>query len=192
MKKRISEVYPRLEAVLTPHRSIALDALTDIMMEALTEVGQVLNSELGPGDEGWDFDRMVCGFRPEQMENILSYAESENLIQWVSTMSEQDRLSLLMAFLNWDRMRMNDFRSRFPNSFTKWTPSDDEALLEMYGAGRSWQVMSEHFGRNINAVKLRLQHLGVDLGAESAHTRFPRRASADAQPQASSNDTVNP
>lgn len=182
MKKKISEESTRLEAVLAPHRSIAIDAMTDIMMDALTELNEVLNKELLP-DEGWEFDRAVCGFRPEQMEKVYLCGDADRLVHWVSGMAEQERMSLLVAFLNWDKLRMNDFRSRFPNSFTKWMPADDEALLEMYGSGRSWRTMSDHFGRNVNAIKLRLQHLGIDLGAETARSRFPSRASAVQRPQ---------
>ena len=182
MKKKISEESTRLEAVLAPHRSIAIDAMTDIMMDALTELNEVLNKEL-PSDEGWEFDRAICGFRPEQMEKVYLCGDADRLVHWVSGMAEQERMSLLVAFLNWDKLRMNDFRSRFPNSFTKWMPADDEALLEMYGSGRSWRTMSDHFGRNVNAIKLRLQHLGIDLGAEAARSRFPSRASAAPRPQ---------
>ena len=51
MKKKISEESPRLEAVLTSHRGIAVDAMTGIMMDALTELNEVLNKELR-SDEG--------------------------------------------------------------------------------------------------------------------------------------------
>ena len=182
MKKKISEESPRLEAVLASHRSIAIDAMTDIMMDALTELNEVLNNDLQP-DEGWEFDRAVCGFRPEQLEKVYLCGDAERMVHWVSGMAEQERMSLLVAFLNWDKLRMNDFRSRYPNSFTKWMPADDEALLEMYGSGRTWRTMSDHFGRNVNAIKLRLQHLGVDLGAEAAHSRFPSRAIASPRPR---------
>ena len=45
MKKKISEESTRLEAILAPHRSIALDALTDIMIEALDELAGYLNTD---------------------------------------------------------------------------------------------------------------------------------------------------
>ena len=51
----------------------------------------------------------------------------------------------------------------------------DEALLEMYAHKPSWRSLSSHFGRNINAIKLRLQHLGVDLGAEAGRARYLQR-----------------
>lgn len=183
MKKKISGESLRIEAVLASHRGIATDALTDILLDALTDVCGILKQEGEPGFEGWEFDRVVSGFRPEHLEKVYICGDDEHLLHWVMGMQEQEKMSLLMAFLNWDRIRMNDFRSRFPNSFTKWTPSDDEALLEMFAAGRTWSAMSDHFGRNVNALKLRLQHLGVDLGAEAASPRFQRRAAAAPQPQ---------
>lgn len=172
MKKKISEVGPRLETVLAPHRGIAYDALTDILLDALADVAEVFKSE---NVEAWEFDRTVCGFRPDVMEKISLCRDAEHLLHWVSGMSEQDRISMLMAFLDWDRVRMNDFRAKYPNSFTKWSAEDDDALMDMFAAGSSWRTLSNHFGRNINAIKLRLQHLGVDLGAEAGRSRFPRR-----------------
>ena len=175
MKKKISEEAPRLEAVLAPHRSIAYDALTDIMMDALRDVSEWMNADECSGLDGWEFDRDVCGFRQEQLEKVYISGGGDRLLQWVAGMQEQDRLSLLMSFLDWDRLRMNDFRTRYPNSFLKWSGSDDEALLEMYSSGSSWRTLSNHFGRNVNAIKLRLQHLGIDLGADAGRSRFPRR-----------------
>ena len=173
MKKKISELAPNLEAVLAPHRSIAYDALTDVLMDALEELLLLLKKE--EAGEGFEFDKRVCGFRPEQIERLTKCGDSEKLLHWVSGMSEQERLSLLMAFLNWDEIRMREFRARFPNSFMKWNPSDDEELRRMYAGGSTWRALSNHFGRNVNAIKLRLQHLGIDLGADAASARFPRR-----------------
>ena len=175
MKKKISELAPNLEAVLAPHRGIAYDALTDVLMDALEEVVFLLNGEASGADEGLEFDKRVCGFRPEQMERISKCENPEKLLHWVSGMAEQERLSLLMVFLNWDEIRMREFRARFPNSFMKWNPSDDEELRRMYATGSTWRALSNHFGRNVNAIKLRLQHLGIDLGADAASSRFPRR-----------------
>ena len=175
MKKKISELAPNLEAVLAPHRGIAYDALTDVLMDALEEVLFLLNGEASGADEGLEFDKRVCGFRPEQMERISKCENPEKLLHWVSGMAEQERLSLLMVFLNWDEIRMREFRARFPNSFMKWNPSDDEELRRMYATGSTWRALSNHFGRNVNAIKLRLQHLGIDLGADAASSRFPRR-----------------
>ncbi len=175
MKKKISEEAPRLEAVLAPHRSIAYDALTDIMMDALRDVSEWMNIDECSGLDGWEFDRDVCGFRQEQLEKVFISGGGDRLLHWVAGMQEQDRLSLLMSFLDWDRLRMNDFRARYPNSFLKWSSSDDEALLEMYSSGSSWRTLSNQFGRNVNAIKLRLQHLGIDLGADAGRSRFPRR-----------------
>lgn len=175
MKKKISENSAILETILAPHRSIAQDALTDIMIEALDELAAYLNNDESIDSDGWEFDRGVCGFRQEQLEKVFLSGGGERLLHWVAGMQEQERLLLLMAFLNWDRLRMNDFRARYPNSFLKWTSADDESLLEMYSSGNSWRTLSDHFGRNVNAIKLRLQHLGIDLGAEAGRPRFARR-----------------
>ena len=161
--------------MMAPHRSIAYDAVTDIMLEAFEELSDYLNDEHLSGAEGWTFNRQVCGFRPEQMEKIYEMAKSGEPVVWLTGLTEGEKFALMMAFMDWDRLRMKEFRNRYPRSFTKWEPAEDEALLEMYPQRTSWRELSSHFGRNVNAVKLRLQHLGVDLGAEAGRARYLRR-----------------
>lgn len=180
MKKKISDEAPRIEAVLTPFRSTAYDMLKDLLSDALVELSIAFHSE---EPEEWEFNRSVCGFRPEQLERVILNRDSDGLRNWLSEIPEQDRLSLLMALMDWERMRMKDFRTRYPNSFTKWSAADDETLLELYSGGTSWRTLSDHFGRNVNAIKLRLQFLGVDLGAEAGRPRFPRRGPEEQREQ---------
>lgn len=161
--------------MMAPHRSIAYDAVTDIMLEAFEELSDFLNDEHLSGVEGWTFNRQVCGFRPEQVEKIYEMAKSGEPVVWLTGLTEGEKFALMMAFMDWDRLRMKEFRTRYPRSFTKWEPAEDEALLEMYPQRTSWRELSSHFGRNVNAVKLRLQHLGVDLGAEAGRARYLRR-----------------
>jgi hypothetical protein len=175
MKKDISEEAVMITDMMAPHRSIAYDAVTDIMLEAFEELSDFLNDEHLSGVEGWTFNRQVCGFRPEQMEKIYELAKSVDPVLWLSGLTEGEKFALMMAFMDWDRLRMKEFRTRYPRSFTKWEPAEDEALLEMYPQRTSWRELSSHFGRNVNAVKLRLQHLGVDLGAEAGRARYLRR-----------------
>ena len=175
MKREISEETVLFKDVLAPHRSIAYDAMTDIMLEALEELSGLLNDREIAGEEGWSFNRSVCGFKPEQLEKISTIEKAGGPVTWLSCLTEGEKMGLMMSFMDWDRLRMQEFRSRYPKSFTKWDPSEDEALLEMYAHRPSWRALSSHFGRNINAVKLRLQHLGVDLGAEARRARYLRR-----------------
>ena len=173
--KKISEEIAFVGEVLAPHRSVAYDAVTDIMLDALTELSEYLN---GVGEEAGDgllFDRPVCGFRPEQLEKVCAMGKENKLVSWMSVLPEVERMALMMSFLDWDRLRLQEFRQKYPKSFTKWEADEDEALLEMYPKKKSWRELSSHFGRNVNAVKLRLQHLGVDLGAEAGRARFMRR-----------------
>ena len=175
MKREISEEAVLFRDVLAPHRSVAYDAVTDIMLEAMEELSGLLNDKEIAGEEGWSFNRSVCGFKPEQLEKICTIEKAGGPVTWLSCLTEGEKMGLMMSFMDWDRLRMQEFRSRYPKSFTRWEPAEDEALLEMYAHRPSWRALSSHFGRNINAVKLRLQHLGVDLGAEAARARYLRR-----------------
>lgn len=161
--------------MMAPHRSIAYDAVTDIMLEAFEELSDFLNDKGLSGAEGWTFNRQAGGFRPEQIEKIYEMGKAGEPVVWLSGLTEGERFALMMAFMDWDRLRMKEFRNRYPRSFTKWEPAEDEALLEMYPNRASWRELSSRFGRNVNAVKLRLQHLGVDLGAEAGRARYLRR-----------------
>ena len=175
MKKDISEEAVLIRDVMAPHRSIAYDAVTDIMLEAFEELSDVLNEKDLSGEEGWTFNRSVCSFRPEQVEKIMEIGKFREPVVWLSSLTEGEKMAMMMAFMDWDRLRMQEFRDKYPRSFTKWEPAEDEALLEMYSRRLPWQAISGHFGRNVNAVKLRLQHLGVDLGAEAGRARYLRR-----------------
>lgn len=180
MKKEISEEAVLIQDMLAPHRSVSYDAVTDIMLEALEELAGLLDDKGVAGEEGWSFNRSVCGFRPEQLEKISMMDEAGGPVVWLSSLTEGEKMAMMMAFMDWDRMRMKEFRRRYPKSFMKWEPSEDEVLLEMYAHKPSWRELSSHFGRNINAVKLRLQHLGVDLGAEAGRARYLRRPGSHA------------
>ena len=188
MKRDISEEAVMITDMMAPHRSIAYDAVTDIMLEAFEELSVFLNDRNLSGEEGWTFNRQVCGFRPEQMERI--YGMAGEPVAWLSGLTEGEKFALMMAFMDWDRLRMKEFRNRYPRSFTKWDPAEDEALLEMYPNRTSWRELSSHFGRNVNAVKLRLQHLGVDLGAEAGRARYLRRPGTRAAAMAEAGNKV--
>ena len=180
MKKEISEEAVLFQDALAPHRSVAYDAVTDIMLEALEELAGLLNDKEIAGEDGWAFNRSVCGFKPEQMEKVCTIGKAGGPATWLSCLTEGEKMAMLMSFMDWDRVRMQEFRSRYPKSFMKWEPAEEEALLEMYAHRPSWRALSSHFGRNINAIKLRLQHLGVDLGAEAGRARYLRRPGTNA------------
>ena len=180
MKREISEEAVLVQDVLAPHRSVAYDAVTDIMLEALEEVAGLLDDKEVAGEDGWSFNRSVCGFKPEQLEKISTMGKAGGPAVWLSCLTEGEKMAMMMAFMDWDRLRMQEFRSKYPKSFMKWEPDEEEALLEMYAHKPSWRALSSHFGRNINAIKLRLQHLGVDLGAEAGRARYLRRPGSHA------------
>ena len=180
MKREISEEAVLFQDALAPHRSVAYDAVTDIMLEALEELSGLLNDKEIAGEDGWAFNRSVCGFRPEQLEKVCTMEKAGGPVTWLSSLTEGEKMAFMMAFMDWDRLRMQEFRSRYPKSFMKWEPAEEEALLEMYAHRPSWRALSSHFGRNVNAIKLRLQHLGVDLGAEAGRARYLRRPGSHA------------
>lgn len=173
---RISELAEQTNEILSSHRELANDAVMDEMLDAFREVGAFLAETEKANGVVLEFDKGVAGFRPADLENVLLHWRKEDLVEWLMGLAELDRLALLMRFLDYDRLRMREFRSRYPNAFAKWTPAEDNDLRAMFEAKCSWRKLSEHFGRNTNALKLRLERLGYDLGASPGRSRFSAAA----------------
>ena len=77
---------------------------------------------------------------------------------------------------------MQELRARFPRAFTKWVAEEDQTLLAQYqdataqGQKVNWGALAGRFGRNVNAIKLRLEHLGVNLGPDAGQPRRSTRS----------------
>ncbi|MDY7089522.1 MAG: hypothetical protein SYR96_31000 [Actinomycetota bacterium] len=53
-----------------------------------------------------------------------------------------------------------DRRERHPNQGVRWTPADDERLVERYRAGARRRDLMAEFGRSSGGIQARLEHLG--------------------------------
>ena len=159
-----------VQQVLDEHRSTALDALDDLMYEAFLEVGRILAER--------DPDARIGGLSPFSLRQIRRHCAAGDLADWLSAGADGDKSLYLRDFLDLGRMQMTEFKARYPRAFTKWTPEEDDALLNQYqqesqdGRAVSWSGMAAVFGRNPNALRLRLEHLGVRLGSDAGRPRF--------------------
>jgi len=68
-----------------------------------------------------------------------------------------------LAFLDLNALNNSVFRMKYPNAFQKWSEEDDKALVRLYNEGMTWADLSLKFGRNMNALKIRLQSLGYEV-----------------------------
>lgn len=169
---KISEIGEQTNEILSSHRNVANDAVLDVMLDAFQDLGVLMSETERVNEAVLEFDKGAGGFKPADLEDVLIHFRKDDLAEWMMGLSENGRTSLMMKFLDYDTIRMQDFRSRYPKAFMKWTTEEDSRLREMYVSKCSWRQMSEQFGRNTNALKLRLERLGYDLGADAGRSRF--------------------
>ena len=177
----------QMNEILSSHRKVADEAVADVMLDAFREVGAFLAETEEAEGVVLEFDKGAGAFKPADLENALVHWRKQDLVEWFIGLSELERTTLIMRFLDYDRLRIQEFRARYPKAFMKWSAEEDAELSAMYSGQCSWREMSAHFGRNTNALKLRLERLGFDLGANAGRSRFhprpqPGAGSAGASP----------
>lgn len=156
--------------VLDEHRSTALNALDDLMYEAFLEVGRLLAER--------DPDGRIGSLSAFSLRQIRRHSAAGDLADWLSAGADGDKSLYLRDFLDLGRIQRTEFKARYPRAFTKWTHEEDDALLSQYQqgvqAGRaiSWSGLAATFGRNPNALRLRLERLGVQLGPDAGRPHF--------------------
>ncbi|MFE3884909.1 hypothetical protein ACFXPQ_18715 [Streptomyces lydicus] len=58
---------------------------------------------------------------------------------------------------------VEDVRKQYRNAYQKWSAEDDERLLDMHDTGSSIEELAEFFGRQLSAIRSRLDKLGADV-----------------------------
>lgn len=172
---KISEMNDRVADIIGVQRCIAIEAVEEMMSDSFERLGVMMVTTEKESSELLEFDSSVCGLPKELLQEIYTWSLAGNFQHWMSTRSEPEMVSMTLAFLGKDSLLRNDFRSRFPNAFKKWQKDEDDALLESYHTGESLGSLSDRFGRNVNAIKLRLEKLGVDLGPQAGRRRFTQK-----------------
>ena len=166
-----------IQQILDEHRSMAYEALDDLMYETFLAVGRLLAASGSPPD------RAVGGLSLYELRQILRHCEADDLADWLAAGADRDKSLYLRDFLNLGRLQMTELRSRYPRAFTKWTREEDDTLLARYhqqtesGRQVSWSELASAFQRNPNALRLRLGQLGIDLGKDAGRPgRFGSRS----------------
>ena len=174
----------RIREVLDEHRSLAHGALDDLMYEAFLEIGRILNTPEEAAGESQAGSAPVPalpvgGLSAFALRQIQHHAAAGDLADWLAGGADKNKCLYLRDFLNLGKLQAEELRLRYPKAFTKWTDDQDQALLANYreategGRSVNWRQFCEPFGRNVNAIKLRLERLGINLGAEAGHSRRP-------------------
>ena len=173
-------VEARIQTILDEQRAQAHDALDDLMYESFLEIGALLSAPAGgpaaPGPADTPA-RAVAGLSPRILQLIRQHHDAGDLAEWLAAGAGGNKSTCISQFLNLNALQMQELRVRFPRAFTKWADEEDAALLAQYqettaqGQKVNWGVLAGRFGRNVNALKLRLEHLGVNLGPDAGHSR---------------------
>ena len=178
----------RIQELLTAKRSEAYEVLERIMSEAFSQIGLTLSSLARNAPDEYaklDSKKHIAGVSRTTLREIHSFFGEEDMAECLALGVIGDRIQLLKEFLDFKSMQMEDFRRRYPNAFKKWTEEEDATLLESYQEeledtareeGVDWDFLAFDLGRNVNAIKLRLEKLGVDLGSEAGRPRRQRVA----------------
>lgn len=168
----------RIQAILKEQRALAHDTLDDLMHEAFLEIGVILSSQAAnPGVPDALPDKSVGGLSPKTLQLIRQHHDAGDLAEWLSSDAGGNKSIIISQFLNLNALQMQELRARFPRAFMKWEAEEDAALLSVYQEESArahkvnWGEIAAKFGRNSNALRLRLEHLGVDLGDEAGHPR---------------------
>lgn len=188
----VTDLTEAVSEILEEGRRIIDDAVDDLMAEAFERVCALIKAQEESTGKSVSFNSSVCGLSRQVLEEIYSQSAEGSLTDWILNGASARIVSLRMAFLNYDRMRILDFKSSYPRAFTKWTEEEDAEVLRLYHAALAvgtpgsqripWTAISKRLGRNINAVKLRLGHLGIDLGPDAGiprHTRITAGVKSD-------------
>ena len=157
--------------IMDDYRSFAYGAVEDMMLAAFLKIGRLFSDETEIPEEP------VHGLSPFVLQKIREHADEGNLEEWLRAGDSGEKAQCLLDFLNVSRLQMKSLRARFPRAYTKWSKEDDAALLDEYrrqsetGLPIRWGELSGRFGRNPNALRLRLEHLGEDLEADASRSR---------------------
>lgn len=168
-------VEARIQTILDEQRAQAHDALDDLMYESFLEIGALLSAPDTPA-------RAVAGLSPRTLQLIRQHHDAGDLAEWLAAGAGGTKSICISQFLNLNALQMQELRARFPRAFTKWAAEEDQTLLAQYqdataqGQKVNWGALAGRFGRNVNAIKLRLEHLGVNLGPDAGHSRRSTRS----------------
>lgn len=174
---KVSEHRKELATCTSFWRNVAYRDVCATMEDFFENLGEILGGIEEEEREILTIDRPVAGFTTTMLKTVKETYADGRIRDWMESVSEGEKAELLMAFLNFDRLRMDNFKERYPKAFRKWTEEEDSELLAAYNSnpgGIRWGELSKKFGRNTNAIKLRLGKLGIELGDEAGHTRYPR------------------
>lgn len=176
---KISEMSGVMEPIINSNREMAYEAVEEIMLDAMSEIMKTIQAQALGAGEDIRFDKAICGLKPRFLKIAYDRYVNNELCEWYMSADRYDKIWMLIEFLDVDGARKAEFMSRYPNAYGKWNEDEESKLLQMYKeslateSGKpSWPALSKALGRNPNALKIRLERLGIDLGEDAGHSRY--------------------
>ena len=165
----------KISSIIRHRRKHAHYYLKDILADTINTLCEVYNDEMLLKTEEYQFTKDVAGFTPAHLEIFLDKYDNGEVDTWIESGADGMLDDLIIRFMNFRKMSRSSLRQRFPCTFLKWTPQDDEDLRAIWMRtdqdNVKWEDLEEMFGRPRNAIKIRLEKLGFTL-AEPAVRRY--------------------
>lgn len=146
-------------------REAIYDAMDNMIATIAEELVDVFKSNSVSEQHLMELDASVAGVRKATLIDLFRNSSD------ITSLVNRQKASLEFEFLDVESLTKKAVRLHFPNAFKKWEREDDELLSKLYSDGASWGEISKQMSRNINALKLRAEKLGIATNT-GARTRF--------------------
>ncbi|MDO8512236.1 MAG: PIF1 family DEAD/DEAH box helicase [bacterium] len=174
---RVSQIPLRLAWALTVHKSqgMSLDvAFIDLRTAFVAGQGYVALSRVRTlqGLFLCGYNKQALLVHPEVLVKDVDFrAQSEALSQEFSKLSAEELEKMHRNYIQGmggvlktsgeseKKYSLEIIREKFKNAYAKWTEEDDKLLAELFGQGRGYKDMANHFGRKTGAITARLKKL---------------------------------
>lgn len=171
-----------ISGIVSRGRSRAKSVLKDELIDCITEICDYFRKFIRETGEVPAPEKGIAGFTLEQIQTFVGLCAPEgdfsfnDILDLVLESPVEQTDDLILRFMDFREMNRAGVRARYPNTFRKWTPEDDDDLRSAYGQSDpdavNWTDLSHRFGRPVNALKIRLEHLGFTL-SEALLTGLP-------------------
>ena len=165
----------KTRAIFSGKSHLAKLCLRNMLADAVNTFCDEYDEQIKSTGEKYVFEKAVSGFTPEQLNLFVEKYYAEGVDEWIESGADGMLDDLIIRFMNFREMNRNGLRQRFPCTFLKWTPQDDEDLRAIWirtdQDNVKWEDLEEMFGRPRNAIKIRLEKLGFTL-ADPAIRRY--------------------
>ena len=170
-----TDLSKKINAIFKQSRTAAEVYLSGILADSINAICDEYDEQLKSTGEKYEFTKPIAGFTPEQLNLFVEKYYAEGVEEWIDDGADGMLDDLVLRFMHFREKNRAGVRNRFPCTFQKWSPQDDEDLRAIWTrtdqSNPNWPDLEEMFGRPRNAIKIRLEKLGFTL-SDPAIRRF--------------------